>query len=94
MQESLIVLCVFRSTVWVIRKLTLKEVASSIDIPQGNTLEALVLASLSDDDVMSRLLELPLVKALQFSLAVTIRIGCSNGTKVKADENILPLPPV
>ena len=65
-----------------------------MDIPQVNALEALVLNSVSDDEVMSRFLELPPVKALQFFLAVTLRIGSSNGTKFKADFNFVPLPPV
>ena len=66
LQESFIVPCVFRRTVWGIRKLIVKELASDMDIPQVNALEALVLDSVSDDEVMSRFLELPPVKALQY----------------------------
>ena len=40
---------------WGIIKLTVKEVASAMDLPQGNALEALVLASVSDDKVLIRL---------------------------------------
>ena len=63
-------------------------------LPQGNDLEELILASVSDDEVISRLLDLPPVKALQFALAVTLRIWSSNGTKFKAEENFGPLPPL
>ena len=65
-----------------------------MDIPQGNNLEASVLASNSDNEVISRILEIPPVKALQSALAVTLRIGSSNGTKINAYENIGPLPPL
>ena len=33
------------------------------------------------------------MKALQFALAVTLRIGSSNSTKFKAEENFGPLTP-
>ena len=52
-----------------------------------------MLASVSDDKVISRLLALPLVKALQFALAVTLIIGYSNGTKFKTEGKFVPLPP-
>ena len=41
------------------RKLTVKEVAPDMDNPQGNALEALVLDSVSDDKLISRILALP-----------------------------------
>ena len=63
-------------------------------LPQGNDLEELILASVSDDEVISRLLDLPPVKALQFALAVTLRIWSSNGTKFKAKENFGHMPPI
>ena len=53
-----------------------------------------MLASFSDDEVISRLLALPPVKALQFYLAATIIIGSSNGTKFKSEEKIVLLPPL
>ena len=43
--------------------------------------------------MISRLLALPLVKALKFALSVTLRIGSSNGTNFKAEGNFGPLPP-
>ena len=65
-----------------------------MDIPKVNSLESLVLASVSNDDVMSRFLALPPVKSLQFVFAVTLIIGSSNGNKLKADENFGTLTPV
>ena len=53
-----------------------------------------MLASVSDDEVISRLLALTPEKALQFDLAVTTIIGSSNGTKFKAEENFGTLPPL
>ena len=94
LQESFRAPCVFISTGWGIRKLTVKEVASDMDNPQGNYLEALVLASVSNDEVISRLLALPPLKEIQFALAVTLRIGSSNGTKLKAEKNFGPMPPL
>ena len=38
LQDSFRVPCVFRRTVWGIRKLTVKEVASAMGPPQGNAL--------------------------------------------------------
>ena len=55
-----------------------------MDIYQGNSSESLLLASVSDSEVISRFLGLPLVKALKFLLAVTLRIGSRNRTKLKA----------
>ena len=66
----------------------MKDVASDMDLPQGNTLEALVSASVSDDKVISSLLAIPPVKALQFALAVTLRIGSSNGINFKVEETL------
>ena len=43
--------------------------------------------------MISRLLALPLVKALKFALSVTLRIGSSNSNKLKVDKNCGPLPP-
>ena len=65
-----------------------------MDIPQINALKALALASVSYGEVMSRLLELPPVKALQFYLALTLKIGSSNGTNLKAEKDFGPLPPL
>ena len=42
LQDSFRVPCVFRNMGWGIIKLTVKEVASAMDTPQGNALEALV----------------------------------------------------
>ena len=56
-----------------------------MDLSQLNSLEALVSDSVSDDMVIIRLLVLSPVKALQFALAVTLRIESSNGTKFKAE---------
>ena len=53
-----------------------------------------MLASVSDDELVSRILSLPPVNALQFALAVTLRIGSSNGTKLKAEKNFGPMPPL
>ena len=53
-----------------------------------------MLGSVSYDEVISRLLALPLVKELQFTFAVTLRIWSSNGTKFKTEENLGPLPPL
>ena len=53
-----------------------------------------MLDSASDGEVMSRFLAIPLVKALQFSLSVTLGIGSSNGTNIKAEENFGPMPPI
>ena len=64
-----------------------------MDIHEKNTLKALLLASVSDDKVIIRLLALPPAKALQFALAVTLRIWSSKVTKFKAGEKIGPLPP-
>ena len=61
-------------------------------ISQGNASEALVLASYSDSKMMSRLLDLPLVKEPQFSLAVTLVIGSIHGTKLKAEDNFGQMP--
>ena len=94
LQDSFRLPCVLRSTGWGIRKLTVNEVASAMGLPQGNALETLVLASVSDDKVISRLLELPPVKALQFALAVTLIIRSSNGDNFKAEEKFGPLPPL
>ena len=58
-----------------------------MDLTQVNYSEELVLDSASDGEVMSRFLAIPLVKALQFSLAVTPRIGSSYGNKLKAEDN-------
>ena len=44
--------------------------------------------------MISKILDLPPAKALQFALAVTLRIGYSNGTKFKAEENFGPLIPL
>ena len=63
-----------------------------MDTPQGNALEALVSDLVSDYKVISRLLALPPMKALQFALTVTLNIGSSNGNKFKAEENFGPLP--
>ena len=41
-----------------------------------------MLASDSDGEVMSMFVALPLVKSLQFALAVSLVIGSSNGTKL------------
>ena len=68
--------------------------ASDIDLTQVNTSEALVLASVSDGEGISRFLALPPVEALQISLAVTLRIGSINGTKLKAEDKFGPLPPL
>ena len=87
LQEIFRAPCVFLSTGWGIRKLTVKELASAMDLPQGNTSEALVLASVSYGEVISRFLALPPVKELQFYLAVTIIIGPINETKLKAEDN-------
>ena len=38
LQDIVRVPCVFRKTVWGIRKLTVKEVESAMDTPQGNAL--------------------------------------------------------
>ena len=93
LQDSFRVPCVFINTGWGIRKLTVKEVAPAMDNPQGNALEALVLDSVSDDKLISRILALPPVKALQFSLAVTLRIGSINGSEFKAEENFVHISP-
>ena len=92
--DIFIVPCVFRSTGWGISNLTLKELASALNLPQVNASELLVLASVSDGEVMSRLLALLPVKALQFSLGVTLRIGSSNGTKLKVEDKFGPLRPL
>ena len=55
-----------------------------MDLPQGNDSEVLALASVSDGKMMSRFLALPPVKALQFAFSVTLIIGSSNGTNIKA----------
>ena len=94
LQDSFRVPCVFRSTVWGIRKLTVKELVSTIDPPQGNAPEELALASAADGELMSSFLALPPVKSLQFELAVTLRIGSSNTTKLKAEDNFGSLPPL
>ena len=51
-----------------------------------------MLDSVSYVEVISSFLALPLVKALQFALAVTLRIGSSNITKLKVEDNSGPLP--
>ena len=56
--------CVFVSTVWVIRKLTVKWLVSTTDIPQGNASESWALDSVSYGEVISRFLDIPPVKAL------------------------------
>ena len=61
-------------------------------IPEGNASYALVLSSVSDGEVMSRFLALSPVKTIEFSLAVTLGIGSSNGTKLKVEDNVGPLP--
>ena len=94
LQYSFRVPCVLKSTGWGIRKLTVKELASAMDLTQVNYSEELVLDSASDGEVMSRFLAIPLVKALQFSLSVTLGIGSSNGTNIKAEENFGPMPPI
>ena len=43
---------------------------------------------------MSMLLALNLVKGLQFALVVSLRVGSSNGTKLKVDDNFGQLPPI
>ena len=43
---------------------------------------------------LSRLLALSMVKALHFVLAVTLRIGSSNGTKLKVEDNFGTLPSI
>ena len=53
-----------------------------------------MLASVSYGDMMSRFLALPLVKELQFTLAITLRIGSINGTKLKVEYNFGPLSPL
>ena len=87
LQDSFRVPCIFQSTVCGKRKLTLKESSSAMYLPQGNSSEALALDLVSDGEVSSRFLAFPLVKALQFSLAVTPRIGSSYGNKLKAEDN-------
>ena len=93
-QDSFVMPCAFRSKGWVIRNLTVKYLASDMELSQGNASEALALASDSYDEVLSRFLALPLFKALQFSLAVALIIFSGNGNKLKADENFGPLPPL
>ena len=68
LQDSFRVPCVFRSMVWSIRNITVKELESTTDLTQENISEVLALDSVSYGDVMSRLLLLPPVKELQFSL--------------------------
>ena len=63
-------------------------------LPQGNALEASVLASVSYGEVMIRFLDFPPVKAIQFALSVTLIIGYSNGTKLKVEYNFGPLSPL
>ena len=53
-----------------------------------------MLDSVSDGEVMSRFLSLPPVKELQFSLVATLIIGSINITKLKAEDNFGPLPPL
>ena len=57
---------------------------------------ALALDSESYGEVMSRLLALPTVKSLQFYFVVTLVIGSSSGTDIKAEDNfgLLRPPPV
>ena len=68
LQDSFRVPCVFRSMVWSIRNITVKELASTMDLTIENSSEVLALDSVSYGDVMSRLLLLPPVKELQFAL--------------------------
>ena len=78
---------------WGIRKLTVKNLAYAMDTSQENDFETLASASVSDNKTIIRLLEITLVKALQFDLAVTLRIGSSNGNQFKAEENSWPMHP-
>ena len=63
-------------------------------LPQVNYSEALVLASVSDGEVMSRFLAIPQMKAIQFALAVTLIISYSNENKLKMKDNFGPLTPL
>ena len=63
-------------------------------LPQVNSSEAFLLASLSYCELMSRFLALSPVKSLQFTLAVTLIIGSRNMNKLKAEDNFGPLPPL
>ena len=65
-----------------------------MNLPQRNASKSLVLASVSDGEVISMFLALPPVKAHQFELAVTLIIGSSNGTKLKEEDNFGPLTPL
>ena len=86
--------CVFLRKGWDIRNLTVKEVEPAMDLPRGYASESLVLDSVSDGEVMSRFLSLPPVKEPQFSLMATLIIGSINSTKLKAEDNFEPLPPL
>ena len=57
-------------------------------------LGVLALDSDSDDEVISRFLALPMVKAPQFSLVVTLGSDSNNGTKLKAEEKYGLLHPL
>ena len=92
LQDSFRVPRVFLSTVWGIKKITVNELVSYMYLPQGNALEASVLASVSYGEVMIRFLDFPPVKAIQFALSVTLIIGYSNGTKLKVEDKFGPLP--
>ena len=65
-----------------------------MDLPQGNASEALVLASFSYGEVISRFLTPAGLRALQFALAVTLIISSSNGANLKGEDNFGPLPPL
>ena len=54
----------------------------------------MLLDSDSDGEVMSMFLEMTPERVLQFSWAVALGIGSSNGTKLKAEENLGFLPPI
>ena len=79
-------------TGWGTRKLTVSYLDYSMDLPQGNHSEALMLHSVSYVELISSFLALPLVKAIKFYFVVTLRIGYSNGTKLKVEDNVGPLP--